>query len=766
MGVHRFAVLLWRDFSGQYAGCAVEDPEGSAAAGPTRSSVLEQIKDYYTWVYKREPWRQAPEQQDAELTQFKVQVRPEYGDEKGRLFPSEPVGLLVACVHGKVGGGVMYGSVPRLGVSFHYQEGDKLKETVTHYVQRALKGRTTAEVAALLPPQQVELEEVLVSVPREARKPTEGPRVKTLEGVADPISSRRYRSGFSRAWEREAEVARLTAMLGSRGTNVILVGPAGVGKTTVLVEAARKAQETLAEGEEGEEEKGNVARVWLTSGPRLIAGMQYLGQWQERVEKVVGELSEIGGILCVERLLDVVLSGSRDPAAGIGAYLAPYLQRGELRLVAEATAEELDACRRLLPSIVDACQIVHVGAMGQAQALEVLEQVGKVLGQQVKVVMEPAAAPLIYRLFHRFEPYRPMPGAATAFLGEVFDLAVSRRQKRLDGARVDEGLVREAFIRRTGLPEWLLRDEVTVDRERVLADFGKRVIGQAAGRAAAADVLLTFKAGMNDPGRPLGVLLFAGPTGVGKTEMAKALAGYLFGNSGEGRGAEKGRLVRLDMSEYSGPGAAERFLGPPEGEPSELVRRVRQQPFCVVLLDEIEKASPEVFDLLLGVFDEGRLTDRYGRLTTFRSAVVIMTSNLGATAGEAFGLSKVSGKTYASEIAAHFRPEFFNRIDAVVTFEALGREAMVQIAEKELREVAGREGLAARAVRLTWTAGVVEKLLEEGFDARYGARPLQRAVETLVVTPLAKLLAGRALGKGTVFLEVSDGAIGLRFEPE
>jgi len=242
--------------------------------------------------------------------------------------------------------------------------------------------------------------------------------------------------------------------------------------------------------------------------------------------------------------------------------------------------------------------------------------------------------------------------------------------------------------------------------------------------------------------------------------LAKALSGYLFGH-----GRQKDRLIRLDMSEYAGPGAADRLLGGTgtagagfaRGEPSPLIRRVRQQPFAVLLLDEIEKAAPEVFDLLLGVFDEGRLTDPYGRLTTFRSTVIIMTSNLGADRPEGFGLGRPAPPSYDAEAMGFFRPEFFNRLDAVVTFDPLTPGTMVRITEKELREIASREGLVRAGLRLRWTERLVRRLADRGFDRRYGARPLQRTLETLLVAPLSKYLIDHPdLRNAAVRLDVDE----------
>ncbi len=214
------------------------------------------------------------------------------------------------------------------------------------------------------------------------------------------------------------------------------------------------------------------------------------------------------------------------------------------------------------------------------------------------------------------------------------------------------------------------------------------------------------------------------------------------------------------MSEYSGPGAADRFLGTAHSGPAQWIQKIRHQPFCVLLLDEIEKASEEIFDVLLGVFDEGRLTDPWGRLTWFRSAVIIMTSNLGAAAAEPFGLSRSAAPAYDSEAAGFFRPEFYNRIDSVVTFKPLSDQTIRAIAIKELSELSRREGLEKQRLRLTWSEALVEKIAQAGFDPRYGARPLQRCIELMVVTPLSRWLVEHPQARDqTIEMDWVDNAV-------
>ncbi|HET6879716.1 MAG TPA: AAA family ATPase [Pirellulales bacterium] len=733
MALHRFPIVVWQDAQGYFTALVVSDaftdPPAATALAADRARL--QLKDYLDWLYAREPWRGATELIDVELRQFAVPVRAEYQFERRVFAGGEPFTLRVPCVTGRERNGPYFAALPLLDLQFYYHEPAALSGLVSEYVQQQLKGSAPSELARFVPPVKMELEEIVVRVKDRPSRHTASPELPTLDLVAEPLDDRAARRRFARAWLRESEAAGLARQLKTSRANLLLVGPTGVGKTTLLTEAIRQL-DRLPNASQPDANAGpaDLERLhfWLTSAGRLIAGMQYLGQWEERCQNVIAELRQASGVLCIENLLDLALAGGHDAGDGIAMFFLPYLERGELRLVGEATASELTALRRHLPGLVDLFQIVPVAALGRPAALEVLERQAVARRQQWGVTTADGVPALTYDLFRRFAPYDTFPGETVRFFDDLLD-----RGKRQGD--VTEAATIDAFVRRTGLPERLLRDDRPILFDDVLADFRREVVGQDAACQAAARLVVTFKAGLNDPQRPLGVLLFCGPTGVGKTQLAKAMSRYFFGH-----GEKHDRLVRLDMSEYGGFDAVERLLGKPGGAPSELVKRVRRQPFVVVLLDEIEKAAGEVFDVLLGMFDEGRLTDAYGRTTNFRSAVIIMTSNLGAEAPPPAGFDWTAQPHYEGAVASFFRPEFYNRIDAVVRFTPLAHEHVLAITRKELAEIAMREGLSKRGLTIEPGDRLVEHVAALGSDARYGARPLQRVLERHVVSPLSRWL--------------------------
>ncbi len=758
MASRTFPVLLWPDSSQGVAGVLVGDWWSSSARGANAQDVLRQLTEALAWRAKHEPWRIEPELSEPRLLEVKVNVRAQYQDETShRLVPApELLTLRVPCVVGTAQNGVSLCEAPTLKLRFYFQNEAQLKDLVRHYVRDRLTGKTPAELALDLPPRDAWLAQVSIREFGGANRPpiAERQEMQVLFAVADPLLHDRGHA--SSAYGRDAQVRALVEKLTTERANILLVGEAGCGKSTIIVDAARRLSR-LDGGEESDKSLRSW-RCWRGSGARLIAGMKYLGQWEARCEKLVSRLEEMEGIFCVENLLELLRIGGASANDSVGAFLLPYLQRRELHMVAEATPAEVEACRRLLPGLLDVFQILQVPRFEDAEARQALERVAQSRASSGRLEFLTGAVALVQRLFRRFQPHAGFPGPASAFIRK---LAENAERKPIEQRQISLADVLALFIRQTGLPELLLRDDWPLSLDEVITALSTKVIGQPVAVQAAAQVVTRIKAGLTDPARPLGVQLFCGPTGVGKTALAKALAEFCFG-----AGSEKERLVRLDMSEYGGWGAAHRLLHAPDGGAASWIQKVRRQPFVVLLFDEIEKAAPEIYDILLGLLDEGRLTDSFGRVTDFRSAIVLLTSNLGATARGAVGFG--GDKTplaFSGAVEKFFRPEFLNRLDAVVAFDPLSPAHVRQIALKELDDLGQREGLASSNLRLSWSEEVVERLVSEGYDHRFGARPLQRALERMVVIPLAKWrLRNPRVCDGRIAVQIVGGETLFAFE--
>ena len=730
--IHRFPVLLWEDAAGQVTAALLDDDYPGVAYAPTPREAIQQLKQFIPNYVKEKPWLMAPSFTEPVLSEIKVPVRPEFRHRERRVPSSYSVTLHLPVVTG-LETGIKMCRLPTLGIRFYYHEKSGLRELILHYVRQHFTGATPQLAGRFLKVSRAWLQEVSINIRLRKRSSTRDKfEPVDLSTVADPLTARELRKRYGAAWEREDEVKSLVEKLRKLEGGLVLVGESGCGKTTLLIEAARQMERRQKKDWEDEEYAPATHHLfWLTAGQRMIAGMQWLGQWERRAEDVIADLESIEGLLCVENLLDWIQTGGSNPMAGVANFFQPYLARKEVRLVLETTPEELGVARRLLPGFTDLLEIFRVAELDSTQSQHLLQRLGEREGLNRRIEPQPELAPTVYRLFHRHMPYAAFPGQASSFLTQLFRQAAEVGMTELDG---QEAL--NEFIRFTGLPRRLVDDRMVLTFKELQEEFRARIVGQDTACDAAAQLVVTVKAGMNDPNRPLGVLLFCGPTGVGKTELSKQIAKAFFGG-----GEAKDRLIRLDMSEYRGWGAAERLLRQPNGSPSQLVQRLRRQPFQLVLLDEIEKADPEVFDLFLGVFDEGRMRDIDGRSINFRSTVIIMTSNLGASATEAIGFGEET-INYEGTAMQFFRPEFFNRMDAVVTFSALSEADVEQITELELRRLSTREGLTDRRVKLSWDTEVVRRLATQGYDRRYGARPLQRVIEEQVMTPLANALAG------------------------
>ena len=418
MPTHRFPILVCRGFDGSHTATLVEHPDEAPAVAGSASAAVDQVRQYLKWRLDHRPWSAEPDFADAELASVRVEVRPEY-EQGGRRHPCpETVTLTVWMVTGRDKAGLLLCSMPTLGVAFSYSEQATLKQLATYYVQSKLRGLTPRDLSRLLPPAAVELDEVAVRVEAAKAYREPPPELPQLRATADAVGDKGFGRRLSRPWERDAELDQLAKTLATEPVSVLIVGEAGSGKTSLLVEAARRIEREGASPnpDADADAAGFRRRFWLTSAGRLIAGMKYLGQWEERVEELIEELTEIDGWLCVERLLDLVNTGGSGPQDSVAAFLAPYIERKEVRLVAEATPAELDACRRLLPGFAELLRIGRVPPMVRPQAITALTKVADTHARNFKLDVVGGSVELVHRLHARFLPYQAFPGAASSFI--------------------------------------------------------------------------------------------------------------------------------------------------------------------------------------------------------------------------------------------------------------------------------------------------------------------------------------------------------------
>ncbi len=534
-----------------------------------------------------------------------------------------------------------------------------------------------------------------------------------------------YPDELPRALGRDAEVASLDRWLSLLDRRaILLVGQRQVGKTAIVRECLWRS---LAK-----EDQTRRKKIWLVSPMRLISGMSHVGKWEERVHAICDYLERSDGVLYLDDLPGLFTAGQTACSdLNVAQLLKPRLERRSLRLLAEITPEAWRVVRERDRALVDLFHVLPVTEPIERETLLILVGVARECERQQRCEFALEVTPAAYELYRRFAGEAAFPGKAAEFLRR---LAVKH-----SGAECSRTDALVEFRERSGLQLSLLDRERSLDRETILRDLQKQVAGQDHALQAFADVLLTLKARLNDPRRPLAVFLFVGPTGVGKTECAKAFAKYLFGS--------EERLLRFDMNEMAGAGAGLRLTGTPAEPDGLLTGAVRRQPFSVLLFDEIEKAAPEIFDLLLGVLDEGRLSDALGRVADFTNCLILLTSNLGVLeSGRQISFGTEAREQDAGFVAAaekFFRPEFFNRLDRILPFRPLQPEHLVAITRKLLGDLLQRDGLRQRQCLFGFSPSAIDRLAELGRHPQLGARALKRVIEREVAQPLAEQLAAR-----------------------
>ncbi|TML40898.1 MAG: ATP-dependent Clp protease ATP-binding subunit [Actinobacteria bacterium] len=616
---------------------------------------------------------------------------------------------------------------------------------------------------------------------------------------------------------RQTEIERVMQILSRRTkNNPVLIGEPGVGKTAVVEGLAAR----ISGNEVPELLKGK--QIYTLDLAALVAGSKYRGEFEERLKKVMKEITQRGDIiLFIDELHNLVGAGAAEGAIDAASILKPALARGELQTIGATTLDEYrkylerDAAleRRFQqirvdePSVDDTvqilrglrdryeahhrCKITDEALRASATLADRYIQDRHLPDKAIDLIDEAASrmriktmsAPPRYReLEDEIEKVRK--DKEEAIEAQEFEKAASLRDKERkltqkkreleEDWRNSEGTEEQPEIGEeeiadivsmwTGIPVFKLTEAESQKLIRMEDELHKRVIGQEEAIIAVSKSIRRARAGIKDPKRPTGSFIFLGPSGVGKTELARTLAEFLFG--------DEDAMIQVDMSEYMEKHSVSRLVGSPPGyigydEGGQLTEAVRRKPYSVVLLDEIEKAHPDVFNILLQILEDGRLTDAQGRKVDFRNTIVIMTSNIGAgtisknqTLG--FSIGDESGLSYEDmkervlgELKKVFRPELLNRIDEVIVFHKLTKEEITTIVELVLRRL--REQMGEHEVAIELTDEAKELLVEKGYDPAMGARPLRRAIQRYIEDPLADFVLGRSLEPGsTILVERKD----------
>ncbi|MCC6556151.1 MAG: ATP-dependent Clp protease ATP-binding subunit, partial [Polyangiaceae bacterium] len=617
--------------------------------------------------------------------------------------------------------------VPALGHTFYVERDEPLEDAIRHEVRRLLASQdlTAWDHVGLLPGRAHRLEALRIPLPPLEGAAARAPRraeiaaraarrkaAQALAGATTPlhVGPRREPRHVKPLAYRDAELARLPALLdGQERLGVLLVGPEHAGKSALFSAYLARTRRL----------------VYATSGAQLVAGMSGLGEWQERVRDVMEAARSLDAILYIEHLEDLLAERAEGGGLDLAGAMRPWIEDGKVRLVAEIREDRAGALEGRHWAFFAALGRIKVEPLTAAQTLSALERraVHDARTEPHRPRVDAGALPALVDLAERFLPYGAVPGKAVRLYE---DLRAAREKDMTEGGApvtIGRADLYEVFSMRTGVPAFLLREDLPLRVDEVAGRLRGQIIGQEQAVLALAQTIGVVKAGLWPSGKPLATVLFVGPTGVGKTELARALAELLFGS------AE--RMARFDMSEFMTPDAADRLIRGTDREGGLLTTRVREQPFCVLLLDEIEKAHRAVFDLLLQVTGEGRLTDARGKTAYFHNAILIMTSNLGsaerrAQAGFGGGGAAPDEAHYRRIVDGAFRPELVNRIDRIIPFRALDRAEVAEVARLAIDKVARRRGLTEAGIGLDVSARALLRIAADGYSEAYGARALRR----------------------------------------
>ena len=660
-----------------------------------------------------------------ETGEMMISIEPPRNSRRWR----KPVELKIHFLRWQPASGYFQAFVPALGIAVLSKETDAFESKIEREIRAALLRtgateslRKLAEVARIREI-RVEKSELAVELKTPKQRALDEDKSENEKAVLAEVATKLNDLKLSPAYEIEWAVEQLAETLKAKQRHsVLLIGDGGVGKTAVFQELARNRRKyDWAE-----------TPFYQTSGARLVAGQTGFGMWQERCQKLAAEARREKAVLHLGNLVELLEVGrSAGGGQGIAGFFRPKIARGELQIVVECTPEQLAVIERREANLLTAFQQMRILEPDAETGLKILEQVAAEFGES-KITAQ--AVKTIAAIHRRYAAYSAFPGRAVRFLRNLLAEKKSRQSSVLPAD------VLQAFSAQTGLPLFLLSDAEPLELKQVEEWFEQKVWGQPEAMKLIIDLIATVKAKLTRPRKPIASLLFIGGTGVGKTELTKALAEFFFNN--------QERLVRFDMSEFSNRFAIERLIGGVGAGEGQLTAKMREQPFSVLLFDELEKAHPQFFDLLLQILGEGRLTDGNGRTADFTNSIIVMTSNLGAETfnrGRSGFLTSVRAKQaavkhFTQSVREFFRPEIYNRIDRIVPFAPLDEKTARTITELEIEKLKNREGFRFRQIKFNLAGEVIQFLAQTGYDVRYGARPLRRALERELLAPLAAKL--------------------------
>ena len=623
---------------------------------------------------------------------------------------------------------------------------------------------------------------------------------------------------------RANEIERVVQILSRRQkNNPVLLGEAGVGKTAIVEGLAQMIVDSSVP------ELLRDKRIVVLDLAMMVAGTKYRGQFEERIKAVMNEVRRAKNtILFIDELHTLVGAGGAEGAIDASNVLKPALARGEVQCIGATTLDEYRKYIEKDGALDRRFQSVIVNPPSKSETIEILRGLRDRYETHHRVQITDEALESAVELSDRYITGRCLPDKAIDVIDEAgarvrlkamtrppdlkeLDEKIERlnsdkeeavanqdferaahlrdqadklkkekdritrewheRSREVDGT-VDEEVVAEVVSKMTGIPLTRLEAEETARLVKMEEELEKKVISQREAIKRVSQAVRRSRAGLKNPNKPIGSFIFAGPTGVGKTHLAKSLAEFMFGDADA--------LISLDMSEYMEKHNVSRLIGAPPGyvgyeEGGQLTEKIRRRPYAVVLLDEIEKAHPDVYNMLSQIMEEGRLTDSFGRVVDFKNTIMIMTTNAGAEAtqstnilgfdrgrSEAAGYDEMKTRVMVA-IEKYFRPEFINRLDDVIVFHSLTREDLKKIVDIELSKVRGR--LRDRGLELVLDDVSKEYIIDKGFNPDYGARPLRRAIESMIEDPLSEeILRGNFKGFNTLTVKLTEGPDGKKLE--